>query len=130
MYKTGSPEGWTLTADALREAREARGLSLEELAACTRISHHHLDAIEHAEFDRCGAPIYAVGFARSVARTLGVPEDQVVASIKAGIAQLAQLAPPPMAKPAPRSFGFTLGLSAVAALGLTVASSMIPGLRP
>ena len=127
MYKTGSPEGWTSTADALRQAREARGLSLDELAACTRISHHHLAAIEQAEFDRCGAPIYAVGFARSVARTLGVPEDQVVASIKAGIAQLA---PPPAAKPAPRSFGFTLGLSAVAALGLTVASAMIPGLRP
>ncbi|MBC9033680.1 helix-turn-helix domain-containing protein [Sphingomonas sp. JC676] len=127
MHKTGSPEGWISTADALRQAREARGLSLDELAACTRISHHHLDAIEHAEFDRCGAPIYAVGFARSVARTLGVPEQPVVDAIKAGIAQLA---PVPVAKPTPRSFGFTLGLSAVAALGLTVASSMIPGLRP
>lgn len=112
----------------LRRAREARGLSLDELAACTRISHHHLTAIEHAEFGSFGAPIYAVGFARSVARALGVPEQPVVDSIKAGIAQLA---PPPAAAIVPaRSFSATLGFSAVAALALSVAASMIPGLRP
>ena len=127
MHKTGSPEGWTSTADILRRAREARGLSLDELAACTRISHHHLAAIEEAEFGRCGAPIYAVGFARSVARALGVPEQPVVDSVKAGIAQLA---PPPVVAPAARSFGFTLGVSAVAALALSVVASTIPGLRP
>jgi cytoskeletal protein RodZ len=126
MHNIGSPEGWTSTADVLRQAREARGLSLDELAACTRISHHHLAAIEQAEFGSCGAPIYAVGFARSVARTLGVPEQPVVDAIKAGIAQLA---PPPVAPPAARSFGFTLGVSAVVALGLSVATSVIPGLR-
>ena len=122
MHNTGSPEGWTSTADVLRRAREARGLSLDELAACTRISHHHLTAIEHAEFGSFGAPIYAVGFARSVARALGVPEQPVVDSIKAGIAQLAP-APTTMPVPAARSFSPTLGLSAVAA-------AMIPGLRP
>lgn len=128
MYKTGSPEGWTATADALRQAREACGLSLDELAARTRISHHHLAAIEEAEFGRCGAPIYAIGFARSMARALGVPEQQVVDSIKAGIAQLAPVVP--VVAPVPRSVGMTLGLSAVAALALSIVTWMIPGLRP
>jgi cytoskeletal protein RodZ len=127
MYKTGSPEGWTSTACALRQAREARGLSLDELAERTRISHHPLAAIEQAEFDRFGAPIYAIGFARSVARALGMDEQPVVDAIKAGIAQLA---PAPIDAPAARSFGFTLGLSAAAALVLSVLVSMIPGLRP
>lgn len=127
MHKTVSPEGWTSTADALRQAREAHGLSLEDLAARTRISCHHLSAIEQAEFDRFGAPIYAIGFARSVARALGVPEQPVVDAIKAGIAQLA---PAPIDAPATRSFSVTLGLSAAAALVLSVAAVAIPGLRP
>lgn len=127
MDKTGSPEAWTLTADALRRAREACGLSLDELAARTCISRHHLTAIEQAEFDRFGAPIYAVGFARSVARALGMEEQPIVDSIKAGIAQLA---PAPIDEPQARSFGFALGLSAAAAVALSVVVSLIPGVRP
>ncbi|WP_213980354.1 helix-turn-helix transcriptional regulator [Sphingomonas sp. dw_22] len=127
MDKTGSPEGWTSTACVLRQAREARGLSLDELAAQTCISRHHLTAIEQAEFGRFGAPIYAVGFARSVARTLGVDEQPIVDAIKAGIAQLA---PAPIAEPEARSLGFALGLSAAAAVALSVVVSLIPGLRP
>lgn len=126
MQEMGSPEGWTSTADALRQAREALGLSLDELAARTRISHHHLTAIEQAEFGSV-APIYAVGFARSVARTLGVPEQPIVDSIKAGIAQLA---PAPTIEPVARSFGMTLGLSAAAALALSIVTWMVPGMRP
>jgi cytoskeletal protein RodZ len=81
------PEEWTATAATLRSARETAGLSIETLAERTRISHHHLIAIEAARFDRCGAPIYALGFARSVARILGVPELAVAQGVKAGLAE-------------------------------------------
>ncbi|MHA6719799.1 helix-turn-helix domain-containing protein [Sphingomonas sp. RS6] len=97
MVSQQLPEEWATTAATLRSARETAGLSLETLAERTRISHHHLIAIEAARFDRCGAPIYALGFARSVARTLGVPELTVAQGVKAGLAgrQPASIEPAP-----------------------------------
>src|SRR4029453_13742624 len=51
--------------ERLRAAREEKGLSLEDVAAQTRIPRRHLEAIEAAEWDRLPAPTYTIGFARS-----------------------------------------------------------------
>jgi cytoskeleton protein RodZ len=69
-------------AARLRAGREARGLSREALAAAARIP---LSAIGHIEANRLGAlgaPIYARGFLRSYARSVGVAEVVVDAALR------------------------------------------------
>lgn len=60
--------------EKLREAREAQGLSLAEIAARTRVPIRHLQAIEAADYGGLPSPTYAVGFAKAYARAVGVDE--------------------------------------------------------
>ncbi|MET3723951.1 helix-turn-helix domain-containing protein [Sphingomonas trueperi] len=64
----GWPDSWIVAAAALRDSREALGWSLEQLADRTCIDCNHLIALESARFDRCEAPVYAIGFANTAAR--------------------------------------------------------------
>ena len=50
--------------ERLRVAREGKGLSLEDVAAQTRIPQRHLESIETADWDKLPAPTYTVGFAK------------------------------------------------------------------
>ena len=58
--------------DRLRIAREAAGLSLDDVAARTRIPNRHLVAIETAAWDRLPGPTYVAGFAKSYADVVGL----------------------------------------------------------
>jgi cytoskeleton protein RodZ len=63
----------TLTiGERLRQAREAKGLALEDVASQTRIPVRHLQHIEHEEWDALPAITYCVGFVRSYANTVGL----------------------------------------------------------
>jgi cytoskeletal protein RodZ len=63
--------------EKLRAAREQRGLSLEDIAAQTRIPQRHLEAIETAQWDRLPAPTYTVGFAKSYASAIGLDRSEI-----------------------------------------------------
>lgn len=67
----------------LREAREARGLSLEQVAAETRIPQRHLQTIEAGQFSALPARTYAVGFSRTYARTVGLDDRDVADLVRA-----------------------------------------------
>ncbi|QZH73759.1 MAG: helix-turn-helix domain-containing protein [Erythrobacter sp.] len=67
----------------LRRAREEKGLSLEQVAAETRISKRHIEHIEAGEFDALPARAYAVGFSRTLAKTVGLDQADVVAMVHA-----------------------------------------------
>ncbi len=56
--------------ETLREARERRGLSIEQAALETRISPRFLEALEAEEFEVLPAPVYVRGFLRSYANYL------------------------------------------------------------
>ena len=58
--------------ERLRTAREARGLSLDDVATQTRIPIRHLQHIEREEWDALPAPTYCVGFVRAYANTIGL----------------------------------------------------------
>lgn len=58
--------------ERLQRAREARGLSLEDVASQTRIPIRHLQHIEREEWDALPAPTYCVGFVRSYANCIGL----------------------------------------------------------
>lgn len=67
------------TGDRLREAREARGWSLEELSRRTRIAVDHIEAIEEDRLSALPDGPYRVAWVRSMCDALGVeePEDTV-----------------------------------------------------
>jgi len=63
----------------LKREREMRGVSLEEIAAATRINTRFLEAIENERWDQLPGGVFNRGFIRSVARYLGMDEDALVA---------------------------------------------------
>jgi len=56
----------------LREARETKGISIEEAAELTHIDPEYLEALEKGDFDKLPDPMYVRGFIRTYARQLGV----------------------------------------------------------
>ncbi|HSQ95832.1 MAG TPA: helix-turn-helix domain-containing protein [Croceibacterium sp.] len=69
--------------ERLRAARESRGLTLEQVAAETRIPQRHLMAMEADDFGKLPGRTYAVGFARTFAKAVGLDQDQVGAEVRA-----------------------------------------------
>jgi cytoskeletal protein RodZ len=61
-----------------RREREARNISLEEIAAQTKIGIRLLRAIEEERFERLPGGIFSVSFVRQYARCLGMNEDVAV----------------------------------------------------
>jgi cytoskeletal protein RodZ len=63
--------------ERLRAAREEKGLSLEDVAAQTRIPQRHLASIETGEWDSLPAPTYTIGFAKSYASAVDLDRAEI-----------------------------------------------------
>lgn len=70
---------------ALRARRETKRLTLEHIAAETRIPIRHLEVIEKGEFEELPSRTYAIGFARSYARVVGLDETAIANQVRAEI---------------------------------------------
>lgn len=68
--------------ERLREAREAQGLSLAEIAARTRIPVRQLEAVETSNFAALPSITYSVGFAKAYARAVGADEVAIARDIR------------------------------------------------
>lgn len=64
--------------DEFRSAREARGLSLSDVAEQIHIRSVYLGAIESEDWSAIGAPVYVRGFIRTYARFLGLNGEKAV----------------------------------------------------
>ncbi|HKW69310.1 MAG TPA: helix-turn-helix transcriptional regulator [Candidatus Dormibacteraeota bacterium] len=62
----------------LAAKRGERGLSIEQVAASTRIRAEHLRALEADDFERFPAPVYAKGFLRTYATYLGLDSEELL----------------------------------------------------
>ena len=67
----------------LRRERELRGISLEEIAATTKIKVGFLEAMEKDDLARLPGGIFARGFMRTYASYLGLDADQFIAEYQA-----------------------------------------------
>ena len=56
-----------------------RGVSLEEISVATRIAPRFLEALENEQWEQLPGGVFNRGFIRSVARYLGLDEDNLVA---------------------------------------------------
>ncbi|MDD3661486.1 MAG: DUF4115 domain-containing protein [Candidatus Dojkabacteria bacterium] len=69
-----------LTAGSLlQKEREKRALSLEEVAAATKINKPYLLALENNEFNRFPSAVYAKGFLQNYAKFLGLSTQKILA---------------------------------------------------
>lgn len=69
--------------ERLRAAREEKGLSLEDIAAQTRIPQRHLESLEIADWDKLPAPTYTTGFAKSYASAVGLDRTEIGDQLRA-----------------------------------------------
>lgn len=67
------------TGALLARAREARGMSLQDVADATRISVRYLEAIEADRFADLPSATFVKGYVRELARLLGLDPEAVVA---------------------------------------------------
>ncbi|HYE27793.1 MAG TPA: helix-turn-helix domain-containing protein [Allosphingosinicella sp.] len=107
--------------ERLRAAREAKGLSLEDVARQTRIPIRHLEHIEREEWDALPAITYSVGFARSYANTIDLDGAQIGAEVReqlggsraGGPAAAAYYEPADPARVPPRSIAIAAAVIAI-----------------
>lgn len=90
----GGPEQGT--GFRLRQAREAAGLAVSEVAAAMRVPARVVESLEAEDWSRLGAPVFVRGHLRSYARAVGLPADAFQTEVEL----------PPVAPPAlkPRTF--------------------------
>jgi cytoskeleton protein RodZ len=62
----------------LKQAREAQGLSLDQVASVTRVQLKYLQAIEDEHFTALPEQVFTKGFVRTYARSLGIDEQDVL----------------------------------------------------
>ena len=71
------------SGERLREAREAAGMTLEEIATTTRIPTRHLESLEAGDFSRLPAPTYTIGFAKNFASAVGLDRNEIGDQLRA-----------------------------------------------
>jgi cytoskeletal protein RodZ len=86
-------------AEQLRQAREARNLTVQQVVDITKIRTDHLRALEEGNFDVFSAPVYIRGFVRSYSTLLKLDVPQMMAALDAELAGTTKFAePPPLAE--------------------------------
>lgn len=77
----------------LREAREARGLDIAQVAAKLKMPSHVVEALEREDWSVLGAAVFVRGQLRSYARLLGLDAEQAIAAVGTQVAAPVELVP-------------------------------------
>jgi cytoskeleton protein RodZ len=116
--------------EEFRSAREARGLSLSDVAERLHIRSVYLAAIEDEDWHVIGAPVYVRGFMRTYARFLGLDPEAAVARFAATVpaGTPAASTPRPAAAAEKRNSEQTSpSLAAILAIVVAVAAALFVG---
>ncbi|HET9483472.1 MAG TPA: RodZ domain-containing protein [Xanthomonadales bacterium] len=107
----------------LRNAREARGLGLDDAARALRIPSSRVADIEADRFESLGPAVYLRGYLRSYARLVGLPEVVVSAALEG-----AHAAPPALVatRTVSRSHYFTSRYGSLLVYGVLTAVFVVP----
>ena len=73
--------------DKLRSAREAKGLSIEDIEKATKIQGRYLTAIEQDDFDKLPGDFYVRAFIRQYAQVVGLDGKQLLSEYHNDIPQ-------------------------------------------
>ena len=94
----------------LRELREERKMSVEEVSRATRVPMASVERIETDRFDELPGEVFVRGFLKSYARSLGIPSDEVLARYTAS-RRVAWVTPLPISAPSKPARGRRLGVA-------------------
>src|SRR5512137_165678 len=90
-------------AEQLRQGREARNLTVQQVAEITKIRTDHVRAVEEGNYDVFSAPVYIRGFVRTYSTLLKLDVPQVMAALDAELGRTTKFAEPPPLAEHPRS---------------------------
>ena len=122
----------------LRRAREKRGLSLQQVAATTKISARVLEALERNDISKLPGGIFSRSFVRAYAREVGLDPEETVGRFVESFPPEAEERTPVAAAQAVDAEGFesgrraamtllqVLGISVLVVLAVAVYRSMRP----
>lgn len=121
------PDDVVTVGQRLRDAREAKGLAVEDIAAQTRIPTRHLVSLETGDWDKLPAATYSVGFAKNYASAVGLDRDEIGEQLRVEMGGMRSTAAHPEiyeavdpARTMPKGLVLAaLGLLAVAVLAFT-----------
>jgi cytoskeletal protein RodZ len=82
-------------AEQLRAGREARQLTIAQVAEATKIRTDHIRALEEGNFNVFSAPVYIRGFVRNYATHLKLDVPQVMAALDAELGRTVKFKDPP-----------------------------------
>jgi cytoskeletal protein RodZ len=82
-------------AEQLRQAREAQGLSIHQVAEITKIRTDHIRALEDGNFDVFAAPVYIRGFTRTYATLLKLDVPKLIAELDVQLKGTDKFSEPP-----------------------------------
>lgn len=118
-------EATLAVGQALRDAREAQGLTIDDAAVRLRLMHRQIEAMEIEDFESLGQPVFARGFVRNYARLLGLDPEPLLATMQGAPAEPAPVSQAEL--PAHRSW-LTSPWLIVALLGLLAVIAVPVGL--
>jgi cytoskeleton protein RodZ len=90
-------------AEQLRATREAKNLTIHQVADVTKIRTDHIRALEEGHFDVFAAPVYIKGFTRSYATLLKLDVPRVMEQLEAELSRTEKFCEPPNLTPHPRT---------------------------
>src|SRR5512133_572362 len=82
----------------LRQQREAKAMSIEEVARATRVPMSSVERLESDQFDELPGEVFVRGFMKSYARAVGIDTDDVLARYTAS-RRVAWVTPLPISSP-------------------------------
>ena len=85
-------DGTRYTGDVLRRAREARGITVQQVCERTKITRHHVENLEAERYELLPAPVYLRGILMALAKELRLDGQKVARSY---LEAMAAAAPPP-----------------------------------
>ena len=94
----------------LRDLREQRKMSVEEVSRATRVPVSSVERIETDRFDELPGEVFVRGFLKSYARALSVPADDVLARYTAS-RRVAWVTPLPISAPSKPARSRRLGVA-------------------
>jgi cytoskeletal protein RodZ len=90
-------------AEQLRAAREAKQLTVQQVADATKIRTDHIRALEDGNFSAFSAPIYIRGSVKNYATMLRLDVPQITAALEAELKGTKKFSEPPPLVEASRS---------------------------
>jgi cytoskeleton protein RodZ len=88
--------------ERLKRERELREVSLKEVTTATRIGPRFLEALENEEWEKLPGGIFNRGFVRSIARFLGLDEENLLAEYDMARGEQGMPVPQPYENKIPR----------------------------